>query len=81
MRGEEAILGDNARIQRQLGNPVRDDVEISRVLRVFGKELEEAGVVDTVIIVVPGVHVERRLGHRPAAHVEDVREPFADRGV
>jgi hypothetical protein len=64
--GEEAVLGDDAGIERQLGDAVGDEVEVGRRLGVLGEQLEEAGVVDAVVVVVPGVHVERRLGHRPA---------------
>ncbi len=68
-------------VQRQLGDAVGDDVEIGRRLHVLGEQLEEAGVVDAVVVVVPGVHVEGRLGHRPRADVEHVGQALADRRV
>ncbi len=54
-----------------------DDVQVRHVLCVLGEYLEEAGVVDTVVIVVPRMHVEARLGHRPAADVQHVRQALA----
>ncbi len=81
VRGQEAVLSDRAGGQRQLGDAVGDDVQVGRRLGVLGEELEEAGVVDAVVVVVPGVHVERRLGHRPRADVEHVGQPLADRRV
>ena len=81
VRGQEAVLGDDARGQRQLGDAVGDDVQVGRGLGVLGEDLEEAGVVDAVVVVVPGVDVERRLGHGPRADVEHVGQPLADRRV
>ena len=77
--GEEAVLRADARVERQLGDAVRDQVEVGRLLHVLGEELEEAGVVDRVIVVVAGVHVERVLGDGARRDVEHVREPLADR--
>ena len=56
--GQEAVLRDDAGVQRQLGDAVGDDVEVGRRLHVLGEQLEEAGVVDAVVVVVSGVHVE-----------------------
>ena len=78
---EESVLRANPGIERQLGNPVRDEVQVGRLLHVPREDLEEAGVVDRVIVVVAGVHVERVLGHRARRDIEHVREALADRGV
>ena len=47
----------------------------------LAEDLEEAGVVDAVVVVVAGVHVERRLGHGAAADVQHVGQALADRGI
>ena len=52
--GEEPVLGADAGVERQLGDAVRDEVEVGRVLHVLREELEEAGVVDRVVVVVAG---------------------------
>ena len=78
---QEAVLGDDAGIEGELGNAVGDDVQVGRRLHVLGEKLEEAGVVDAVIVVVAGVHVQGRLGHRPRPDVEDVGQALADRRV
>ncbi len=79
--GEEAVLRDDARVERQLRDAVRDQVEVGGLLHVLREQLEEAGVVDRVIVVVAGVHVERVLGDGARRDVEHVGEPLADGGV
>ncbi len=79
--GQEAVLRANARVQRQLGDPSRDQVEVRRLLHVLREELEEARVVDAVVVVVPGVDVQGVLRHGAARHVEHVGETLADRGI
>ena len=79
--GEEAILRADAGRQRQFGNLVRNDIEVADFLRALAEKLEEAGVVDAVIIVVAAMHIEGSLGHGAAAHVQHVGQAFADRGV
>jgi hypothetical protein len=73
--GEETVLRDDARVQRELGDPVRHQVEVGRLLHVLGEELEEARVIHAVVVVVAGVHVERVLGDRARRDVQHVREP------
>jgi hypothetical protein len=58
-----------------------DQVEVGRLGGVLGHHLDEAGVVDAVVVVVPGMHVERDLGDGAAAHVEHIGQALADRGV
>jgi hypothetical protein len=79
--GEEAVLRAHPRIERQLGDPMRDEVQVRRLLHVLGEELEEARVVDRVVVVVPGVHVEPLLGDRPGRDVEHVREALSHGGI
>ena len=79
--GEEPVLRDDARVERELCDAVRDEIEIGALLHVLGEQLEEPGVVHRVIVVVAGVHVERVLGHRPRGDVEHVGESLADGGV
>jgi hypothetical protein len=81
VRGQEAVLRDGAGVERQLGDAVGDDVQVGRRLRVAREQLEEPGVVDAVVVVVPGVHVQGRLGHRAGTDVEHVGEPLSHRGV
>ena len=81
MAGKKPVLGTDTRIERQLGDPVRDQIQIGRFLGVLGKQLEEAGVVYRVIVIVTGMYVERMLGHGPGRDVEHVREALPDRGV
>ena len=76
--GQEPVLGAQPRRERQLRDPVRDEGEVSGALDVLGEELEEARVIDRVIVVVPGMHVERMLGHRPGRYVQHVGEPLPD---
>ncbi len=78
VRREEAILADDAGGQCLLGDPVRHDVEVRHGLGVLGHHLEEAGVVDAVVVVVAGVHVQRCLGNSPTADVQHIGEAFAD---
>ncbi len=79
--GEKAVLRAEPGGERQLGDPVRDDREVGDVLNVLAEELEEAGVVDGVIVVVPGVYVEGLLGHGPSGHVQDISKALAGGGV
>jgi hypothetical protein len=79
--GQESVLGDGAGSERQLGDPVADDVQVGRGLGVLREDLKEAGVVDAVVVVVPGVHVQVRLGHGPGADVEHVGQPLSHCGV
>jgi hypothetical protein len=58
VRGEEAVLGERARVEGELGDAVGDDVQVRHRLGVLREELEEAGVVDAVVVIVPCVHVE-----------------------
>ena len=58
-----------------------DDVEVGHLLGILGEELEEASILNAVVVIVAGVHVETRLGHGPGADVEHVRQAFADGGV
>ena len=74
---EKAVLRDDARIQRQLGDTVRDQVEIRGLLDVLGEQLEEPGVIDRVIVVVSRVHVERVLRDGARGDVQHVRETFS----
>jgi hypothetical protein len=79
--GQEPVLRADPRVERELGDPVRDQVQVRGLLDVLGEDLEEARVVDRVIVVVTAVDVEGLLGHGAAGQVEHVREPLADRGV
>ena len=81
VRGEEAVLGDDPRVERQFGDPVGDQVQVGRFLHILGEELEESGVVDGVIVVVSRVDIEGVLGHGPRRDVEHVGESLADRGI
>ena len=75
---QETVLADDPGCQRKFGKAVRNDVQIRHVLRVFGKHLEEARVVHAMIIIVPGMHIETRLGHCPATHVQHISQALAD---
>ena len=76
--GEESVLGHQPRVEGELGDPVRDQVEIGDALHVLGEQLEETGVIDGVVVVVPGVHVQRMLGHRARGDVQDVGQALSD---
>ena len=76
MGRQKPILGDGAWRQRQLGDAVRNNIQIGGCLRVTGKKLEETRVVDAVIVVMPCVHVQCRLGHRSCTDVEHVGQAF-----
>ena len=71
--GEKAVLGHRRRGQGQLGDLVADEVEVRRFLGVLTEDLEEAGVVDAVVIVVGAVDIETGLGDGAAADIEHVR--------
>ena len=58
-----------------------DDVQIRRRLSVLGEHLEEARIVDAVVVVVSGVHVEGGLGHRPGTYIQNVGQPLAHRRI
>jgi hypothetical protein len=60
---------------------MRDDGEVRDFLHILAEQLEEAGVVDGVVVIVAGVHVERVLRHCTRRDVQHVRETLADRGV
>jgi len=81
VRGQEAVLADRRRGQAQFRDLARDEVEVGRLLRVLPEHLEEAGVVDAVVVVVPAVDVEARLGDRARADVQHVGQALADRCV
>ena len=81
MTREEPVLGDDPRVQRELGDAVGDEIEVGHFLHVLGEQLKESGVVHGVIVVMAGVHVEGMLGDRPRGHVEHVGEPLAHRRV
>ncbi len=55
--GKKPVLADDAGRERQFRDAMRDDIEIRHMLRVLCEYLEEAGVIDTVVIIVPGVDV------------------------
>ena len=61
--GEEAVLGADAGVQRQLGELVGDEVQVRGFLRVLGEDLEEPRVVHGMVIVMPRMHVQGVLGH------------------
>ena len=79
--GEETVLGNDPGRECQLSHPVGDDVQVCRSLSIFGEHLEEARIVDAVVVVVPGVHVEGGLGHGPCTDVQDVGQPLAHRRI
>ena len=81
MGGQEAVLGHHPGRQGQFGDPVSQDVEVCHLLDILGEKLEEAGVVDGVVVVVPGVDAEAGLGHGAAAYVEHVGQALAHRGI
>jgi hypothetical protein len=76
--GQEAVLGHRAGVQGELGDAVGDDVEVGCGLGVLGEYLEETRVVDAMVVVVPGVDVERGLRHGAGADVEHVGQALAD---
>ena len=78
---QEAVLADDGRGQRQLGELARDQVQVGGLGGALGHHLDEAGVVDAVVVVVAGVHVQAGLGDRAAAHVQHVGQALADRRV
>jgi hypothetical protein len=78
---QEAVLRHHAGGQRQLGDAVGDDVQVGRRLGVLGEHLKEARVVDAMVVVMTGVHVQVGLGHRASADVQNVRQALAHRGV
>ncbi len=61
MSRQETVLTDDARRQRQLGDTVRNDVEVRYMLCVLGEDLEEAGVVYAMIIVMSCMYVQACL--------------------
>ncbi len=81
VRGQEAVLGHDTRGQRQLGDAVRHDVQVGHALCVLGHHLEEARVVNAVVVVMARVHVQRGLGHGPAADIQNIGQALADRCV
>jgi hypothetical protein len=81
MGGEEAVLADDRGSQRQLGDLAPDQVEVGRLGRVLGHDLDEAGVIDAVVVVMAGMHVQRNLGDGAAAHVEHIGQALADSAV
>ena len=78
---EEPVLRHEARIEAQLGDPVRDQRQVCGALYVLGEQLEEPGVVHGVVVVMTRVHVERVLGHGARRNVQHVREALAYCGV
>ena len=74
---EIAVLGQDAGVQGQFGDPMRDEVQIRRLLHVLREELEEAGVVDRVVVVVTRLGVLRLLGQGASRHVHHTGEALA----
>ena len=81
MSGQKAVLADDGRRQREFGDLARDQIEVGRLGGALGHDLDEAGVVDAVVVVMAGMYVQRSLGDGAAAHVEHVRQTLANSGV
>ena len=79
--GQKAVLSDRRRGQRQLGDLATDQVQVGCLLGVGTEDLEEAGVVDAMVIIVAAMHVQRGLGDRAGADVQHIRQALADRRV
>ena len=75
---EESVLRDDAGVERELRDAVRDEVEVRALLHVLGEELEEPGVVDGVIVVVARVHVEQERRRQPAGRDQEAGNPGSD---
>ncbi len=81
MCGKKAVLGDDSRCQSELGNAVSDNIEVCRLLCRSGEQLEEARVVDAVVVVVARVHIQGSLGHRSGADIQHIGQALAHRGI
>jgi len=79
--GQETVLGNDPGSECKLGDPMGDDVQIRRSLSVLGEHLEEANIVDAVVVVMSRVHVEGGLGHGSCADIQDVSQPLAHRCI
>ena len=77
MRRQKAILSNNRRGQCKFGYFSSDQIQISRFLGILAEYLKKSGVINAVVVVVPTMDVETRLGHSPATHIEHVRQAFA----
>ena len=58
-----------------------DDIEVSGLLRGSGEQLEKAGIVHAMVIIVPGVHIEGGLGHGAGADIQYVGKSLAHGGI
>ena len=81
MAGEEAVLGAYPGVERKLRNAMRNEIQVGNALHVFGEYLEKTSVINSMVVIVPGVDIERVLGHCAAGHVQDIGQPFAHRCV
>ena len=69
MTCQEAILCTHTRIQRQLCNPVRDQVQVGNALHILREKLEKASIINGMVVIMAGVHIQRMLGHRAACNI------------
>ena len=60
---------------------MRDEIQVGNTLHILREKLKKAGVIDGMVIVMAGVHIQCVLGHGAAGHVQHVGQPFAHRRV
>ena len=51
------------------------------LLRTGGKQLKETRVINTMIVIVSGMDVERRLGHGARPNIQHIGQALADCGI
>ena len=80
MGQNETVHTDHKRQRGLLGNPEGLDMQIRRLLVVFGMELNPPGVPHRhgVLLIIPDV---QRRGHGPVGTGEDDRQPHAGDAV
>ncbi len=81
MGRKKTVLRNDGWRQREFRCLARHEIEVGGLLRILGHDLDEAGVIHAVIVIVATMHVERRLGNGAATHVEHVRQALAGRGI
>ena len=81
MRREEAVHHVHRRREAELGDAAQDERLVGGLLRVFAEDDDPARVERAVDIVMSAVHVQRVLGQRARADLEDHRRTLAGRVV
>ena len=81
VRGEESVLHVHSGSQAEFRDAAQNERLVGGLLRVLAKENDPAGVERAIHVVMPAVNVQRVLGERAGADLQNHRRAFARRVV